>query len=718
VFDRFRTRLEFKIVLLITAVLVVVFGTYLVLTIENEAEVLETQQREKITQFAYDMTVGIRNVMIMGKAPLARAFLNEARDSLMIADLTIFDRFGREVFLREGEGIVPNVKDEVLESTLRTHRSQGQMSEDEGQQFYSRYEPVFNRPECWRCHDPKDTLRGVLQIALNAAEASRSPGPQTIRSVGGTMGEFIAIAFRTIMLGGQGEMVDTLMNLGESIPGVVKVQVYARQGYLAFGPEGDELSEEEVLTLLRADSTGPQFVPKARTLRVLIPLANEPKCQVCHGSNHAMRGLMVVEFSLPRLHELAADGTGKRLTEALQSAVLEGFRSIMLVGRASSTRYYLDALRQTGTVRTLRVFDLARNERFLDPPARERPQLPDVVRSLAPLEFTEVVGGEERLVRLTPLLNDQRCFSCHGHLHQVRGVVEVSASMDRINALIAANRWRSAIVGLVTIVLLWLVLRAFMRNVVVKPLQVIEGVAAQVGRGDLSAQTDIRSRDEIGRLAQRINEMVKGLRERFHLQKFVSDQTVLAVRSASLEGLRLGGERKMATVLFSDIRGFTAYAERMDPESVVEKLNDILSRQSSIIRRQGGDIDKYVGDELVAVFEGAAMAEQAVRAALEIQEALSRRPEENAPGLSVGIGINTGEMVMGAMGSLERMDYTVIGDHVNLGARLCAAAAPGQILLSESTAAALAGNESFRLTPLDPLVVKGKQKPITVFAVS
>jgi adenylate cyclase len=209
--------------------------------------------------------------------------------------------------------------------------------------------------------------------------------------------------------------------------------------------------------------------------------------------------------------------------------------------------------------------------------------------------------------------------------------------------------------------------------------------------------------------------MVQGLRERFHLQKFVSEQTVKAVRAADQSGVRLGGERKRATVFFSDIRGFTSFAEQTEPEKVIGMLNECLSKQASIIRKYSGDIDKYVGDELVAVFEGEHMVENAARAAREIQEVLGGREGDRMQGLEIGIGINTGEMVMGAMGSEDRMDYTVIGDSVNLGSRLCSAARPGQILLSEFSAQALAGNPEFPLRRLEPLVVKGKQEPVHVF---
>ncbi|MEW6062153.1 MAG: adenylate/guanylate cyclase domain-containing protein, partial [Bacteroidota bacterium] len=260
-----------------------------------------------------------------------------------------------------------------------------------------------------------------------------------------------------------------------------------------------------------------------------------------------------------------------------------------------------------------------------------------------------------------------------------------------------------------------LVLRTFMKVVVVKPIDTIGSVVKEVGNGNFNVSTNIRSKDEIGELGKRINEMIVGLRERFHLQKFVSQQTVDYVQRASEMGVKLGGERKQATVFFSDIRGFTAYSEKVEPEKVVAMLNTILSKQAEIVKNHGGDIDKYVGDELVAVFQGDGMVHRAIRCALEIQNMMKSIPELLGEDIAIGIGINTGDMVMGAMGSEERMDFTVIGDAVNLGARLCSAAGRGQIIVSEYAAKHVMNDDSILLTKLEPIKVKGKEALIEIY---
>lgn len=252
-----------------------------------------------------------------------------------------------------------------------------------------------------------------------------------------------------------------------------------------------------------------------------------------------------------------------------------------------------------------------------------------------------------------------------------------------------------------------------------RPILAIDRVAGEVSRGNLTVQVEgVRSRDEIGDLAARMNEMIRGLLERFHLEKFVSGGTLDAVKSSADSGVELGGVRRRLTVFFSDIRGFTAFSEGVEPEVVVEMLNTFLREQARIVKEFRGDIDKYVGDELVAVFQGDEMVENAVRCAIKIQGEIERlRGEHPEWDISVGIGINTGDVVMGAMGSEDRMDYTILGDTVNVGARLCSAAGRGQTLLSAASFEEVQGLKGVLAARLEPLEVKGKSRRLAVYEV-
>jgi adenylate cyclase len=216
------------------------------------------------------------------------------------------------------------------------------------------------------------------------------------------------------------------------------------------------------------------------------------------------------------------------------------------------------------------------------------------------------------------------------------------------------------------------------------PILRIGAVAERVGQGDLAARVEnVRTRDEIGELAARMNTMIRELSERLELMKFVSRGTVSAIRAADADGVARGGERRSVAALFSDIRGYTAFSERVPPEVVVEMLNDYLEVQAGIIERHGGDVDKFIGDEVVAVFQGPDKERNAVASGLEIQQALAHLLEVHPDRpLRVGVGIASGEVVMGAIGARDRLDFTMLGGVVNLAARLCAAAPPDTVLVS------------------------------------
>jgi len=210
--------------------------------------------------------------------------------------------------------------------------------------------------------------------------------------------------------------------------------------------------------------------------------------------------------------------------------------------------------------------------------------------------------------------------------------------------------------------------------------------------------------------------------QRQALSRFLAPEVVELIAS-NPEGVRLGGANKKVTVLFCDIRGFTSMSETMQPEKVVEILNEYFSRVTDVIFDHGGTLDKYIGDAAMAIF-GAPFskgndASNAVDAAISIQSMISELNRDAAdrghPELKIGVGINTGVVTAGNIGSTKRLDYTVIGDAVNLASRLCGQAKAGQILVSESTAAEL--GQSFTMSDLPPVTVKGKSQPIKIAAV-
>ncbi len=280
----------------------------------------------------------------------------------------------------------------------------------------------------------------------------------------------------------------------------------------------------------------------------------------------------------------------------------------------------------------------------------------------------------------------------------------------------AINQAKKEVILITLLLIFGGIILSFLYSITItNPIRKIVEVMEKVGKGDLNQRVDIKLQDEIGKLATSFNEMIKHLREKLMMKKFISGKTAEMISMQSTGELKLGGERKTVTLLFSDIRNFTAFSETHKPEEVIEMLNTYLSVQAEIIERHNGDIDKYVGDEVVAIFEGKNMVENAIKAAIEIQKTIKKKNEKAPEKINVGIGINTGVVVMGNMGSKDRMDYTAIGDNVNIASRLCSVAPPKEILVSENSFKYVKGK--FKVKKELEISVKGKEKPLKVYAI-
>ncbi|HEV2495167.1 MAG TPA: adenylate/guanylate cyclase domain-containing protein [Terriglobia bacterium] len=217
-------------------------------------------------------------------------------------------------------------------------------------------------------------------------------------------------------------------------------------------------------------------------------------------------------------------------------------------------------------------------------------------------------------------------------------------------------------------------------------------------------------------------ELSRRALERRALERFLSPTVVDRILADPI-GLRLGGENQTATILFSDLRDFTRIAEKTAPQDLVERLNEFFSEMTEVIFSNGGTLDKYLGDGMMAVF-GAPIpspddARRAVKTAIEMHIALERLNRawetRGLEPLGMGIGINTGAVTAGNVGSAQRMDYTVIGDAVNVAARLCSSAAPGQILVAEASFRALDG--SFASNAGAPIPIKGHTASVEVYEI-
>jgi class 3 adenylate cyclase len=265
--------------------------------------------------------------------------------------------------------------------------------------------------------------------------------------------------------------------------------------------------------------------------------------------------------------------------------------------------------------------------------------------------------------------------------------------------------------------LLGVVGSAMLARHLTKPVAKLVAGTREVAAGNFSFRVDIARVDEIGDLAEAFNLMTEGLRERADMQKFVSQSTLEMIQSAHNDKIA-AGERKTLTVFFSDIRGFTSLSERRQPEHVVRILNQVFSIQADWVKRFSGDIDKYVGDALVAFFDGQDAALNAVRCAIEINRMMDAYNDSSGERerIDLGIGIATGEVILGSIGSEDRRDFTVIGSHVNLCSRLCSIAKPREILLSQATYDEL--QDSIAAERLPPQHMKGFTDEVAVYRIA
>ncbi len=256
---------------------------------------------------------------------------------------------------------------------------------------------------------------------------------------------------------------------------------------------------------------------------------------------------------------------------------------------------------------------------------------------------------------------------------------------------------------------------ALLARSITAPIAVLSKATAEVAQGRFDVKLAVRGRDEIARLAASFNHMTEGLRERADMQKFVSHSTVEMIQRGPSTPETRAGARQVITLLFSDIRGFTAFSEHRPPEEAVAVLNRYLQLQSDLVQRFHGDVDKFMGDAVFAHFTGADKALDAIRCAVEMHRAVrgASVADPALPPLAVGVGIVTGEVIVGSVGGANRLDYTAIGAPVNLAARLCAAAEPHETLLNDVTFEAVRGLVAAE--PAPPITVKGVTEPVHAF---
>lgn len=284
----------------------------------------------------------------------------------------------------------------------------------------------------------------------------------------------------------------------------------------------------------------------------------------------------------------------------------------------------------------------------------------------------------------------------------------------------------AAIDGLVSYLVFWgvsffmaLHLGKIIAQAFIQPLEEIMSKVARIEKGDFEAKAAIYSRDEIGRLGEAINRMGDGLGKREKIEKtfrkYIDGKIAERILSGVETEVRIEGQSVNAVALFADIRGFTSASEKTAPADVVKMLNQFFERMVKIVQRHGGVIDKYIGDNIMAIWGVPYAVEEAERKAVTaglemIKEIDNWNRELKAQGfgeIGIGIGINAGQMIAGSLGSSEHMEYTVIGDTVNTAQRAESVAKKQQLVITDMMYERV--KELIVAEPLEPLKVKGKE---------
>ncbi len=284
---------------------------------------------------------------------------------------------------------------------------------------------------------------------------------------------------------------------------------------------------------------------------------------------------------------------------------------------------------------------------------------------------------------------------------------------------LADLRMKGSGIGLVALLLGWIFAWWIARSFA-KPIRELSAATREIRDGNFKTRVAVQSNDELGELSASFNDMAGELALKERLRETlgkVSDETVAqALIAGSLE---LGGENREVSILFCDVRGFTGITETMEPQELIAFINEHMTAMTRLVHEHKGVVDKFVGDEIMAVFGApksyGADATNAARCAVAMIAERERLNKTAEVPCDIGIGIATGEVVVGCMGSIDRLNYTVLGERVNRGARLCSLAKAGQVVVDETTCEQV--GPEFHCNPLNDVMPKGYSEPMRAFEV-
>jgi len=259
-------------------------------------------------------------------------------------------------------------------------------------------------------------------------------------------------------------------------------------------------------------------------------------------------------------------------------------------------------------------------------------------------------------------------------------------------------------------------------TLIARPVLSLAEGAKQIADGNFRHRLTITTKDELGFVSHRFNLMAEELLEKDLIRstfgRYVSPEAVNEILSGKMA---LGGEKRLVSVMMCDLRGFTAFSEKADPEKLVSLLNDYFTRMDSIIRANGGSINRYLGDGILALFGAPVMLENSglasIKAALAMRDELKEFNASSGTNFELGIGIHTGVAIVGNIGSKTHTEYTVIGDVANLACRIeSLTKLYGETILVSEAVSALLPQGMYRMKIVDKVRVFGKAEPVMLLS--
>lgn len=337
--------------------------------------------------------------------------------------------------------------------------------------------------------------------------------------------------------------------------------------------------------------------------------------------------------------------------------------------------------------------------------------------------FEFMIGEEKFLGVASPV------FASPGTEDQDKKVIATYVffnSLDKALEPLVASQKLMLIIGL-AVAAVALLIGIVIAHGVSRPVALLANATREIAAGNLNFEVKVNSKDEMGLLADSFNEMTKGLKQKERVEglfgKYLSpDVAKKVLAEQSIDGI-LKGEKAKLSVMFTDIRGFTPMSRGMDPQALINLLNSHFDESIDIIDRYGGTLDKFIGDAIMAFFGAPVHYDdyymRAINAAVQMQRAVEKfnfqRKVEGKDPIHIGIGINSGDVVVGNIGSNKRLEYTVIGETVNIANRLCSVAKKGQIIISQSTHDLLP-NKGIA-SAIEQVMLKGVAEPVTVYEI-